>query len=166
LRYNPTKHHRRSIRLKDYDYAKPGGYFITLCTQNRDCLFGDVINDQMILNDAGKMVAQWVVELQNKFLDIRCHTSVVMPNHFHGIVINVGADRRVCPRGEHIGSPLHKIVQWFKTMTTNAYIRGVKNQDWKSFDKKLWQRNYWEHVIRNEKELNRIQNYIIENPLK
>ncbi|MGB9853103.1 MAG: transposase, partial [Candidatus Kapaibacteriota bacterium] len=63
------------------------------------------------------------------------------------------------------GSPLHKIVQWFKTMTTNEYIRNVKNNGWEPFDKKLWQRNYYEHIIRNEKELNKIREYIINNPL-
>ena len=68
-------------------------------------------------------------------------------------------------RGEHIGSPLHKIVQWFKTMTTNDYINHVKNNNWKPFNKKLWQRNYYEHIIRNEIELNKIRQYIINNPL-
>ena len=68
--------------------------------------------------------------------------------------------------GEHIGSPLHLVVQWFKTMTTNEYIRGVKNLDWEPFHGKLWQRNYWEHIIRNEQSYQRISNYIINNPAK
>jgi len=66
--------------------------------------------------------------------------------------------------GEHIGSPLHRVVQWFKTMTTNHYIRGVKQHNWKQFNGKLWQRNYWEHIIRNEKSYHNISNYIINNP--
>ena len=87
---------------------------------------------------------------------------MVMPNHFHGIVQNVGsvgADLRVCPdtnndhinpiEGEHAGSPLHRVVQWFKTITTNEYIRGVKTLGWQPFNGKLWQRNYYEHIIRN-----------------
>ena len=100
-----------------------------------------------------------------------------MPNHFHGIIqiINthtVGADLRVCPdktdehkkgehgadkykeKGEHTGSPLHTMIQWFKTMTTNEYIRNVKNNHWAPFNKKLWQRNYYDRMIRNEIELN------------
>ncbi len=95
-----------------------------------------------------------------------------MPNHIHGIIQItqiVGADLRVCPnnnQGEHIGSPLHKMVQWFKTMTTNEYIRNVKNNNWPPFNSKLWQRNYYEHIIRNERELNKIREYIIHNPLK
>jgi hypothetical protein len=109
-----------------------------------------------------------------------------MPNHFHGIIqINntntapVGTDLRVCPdnrvchdnagdhkKGEHTGSPLHRMVQWFKTMSTNDYIRNVKNNNWTPFNKKLWQRNYYEHIIRNEKSYLRISEYIRTNPLK
>ena len=84
----------------------------------------------------------------------------------------VGADPRVCPQkekeGEHMDSPLPMIghiVQWFKTMTTNEYINGVKKKGWKSFGKRFWQRNYYEHIIRNENELNQIHQYIIDNPL-
>ena len=108
--YNPDIHHRRSIRLKGYDYSQAGLYFITICTQNRACLFGEIrrgehigsSNNAMILNDAGKMVEHWYYELQNKFHDIKCHEMVVMPNHFHCIIENVGmvpvgADLRVCP---------------------------------------------------------------------
>ncbi len=108
---------------------------------------------------------------------------VVMPNHFHCIIENVGADLRVCPDaenvgadlrvcpntenlGEHVGSPLHTVVQWFKTMTTNEYIGGVKNLGWQPFDGKVWQRNYWENIIRNEEAYNNISNYIKNNPAK
>jgi REP element-mobilizing transposase RayT len=97
-----------------------------------------------------------------------------MPNHIHGIIFIVGADLRVCPdknnddikKGEHIGSPLHHIIQWFKTMTTNKYIACVNQYDWLRFNGKLWQRNYYEHIIRNETELNNIREYIRYNPLK
>ena len=132
----------------------------------------------MILNDAGTMVEKWYNELENKFPDIRCHEMIVMPNHFHCIIQNVGmsvgADQRVCPNtsisdnieGEHVGSPLHRVVQWFKTMTTNEYIRGVKTLGWQPFNRKLWQRNYWEHIIRNEQSYQTISQYIINNPAK
>jgi len=130
VNYDPKIHHRKSIRLKGYDYSRSGLYFITICTQNREYLFGEIA---------------------------------------------VGADLRVCPNnattgetttGEHVGSPLHCVVQWFKTMTTNEYIRGVKNNGWQRFDGKLWQRNYWEHIIRDENECRRIAEYIINNPKK
>lgn len=137
-------------------------------------------NAQMILNDAGKMVEKWYYELENKFHDIKCHEMVVMPNHFHCIIENVGttisagADLRACPGinddpdnnilGEHTGSPLHRVVQWFKTMTTNHYIRGVKQNNWERFNGKIWQRNYWEHIIRTENDYQRIAQYIMNNP--
>ena len=182
--YNPNKHHRKSIRLIGYDYSQAGLYFITICCQNKLHLFGNVINKQMILNDAGKMIEKWFNELQNKFPDIKCHEMVVMPNHIHFIIENigsVGADLRVCPNdsnisktekrvseilGEHAGSPLHRVLQWFKTMSTNEYIRGVKNNNWIPFDGKLWQRNYWEHIIRNDQSYQKISDYIINNPSK
>lgn len=96
-RYDPQQHHRRSIRLKGYDYSQPGGYYVTIVTQNRDCLFGNVVEGEMVLNDAGRMIKKWYFELENKFPDILCDEYIIMPNHFHTIIINVGADLRVCP---------------------------------------------------------------------
>lgn len=176
----PVKQRRKSIRLKDYDYSRDGYYFVTICTQNRESFFGNISNEKMILNDAGTMVAKWYHEMQKKFPDIKCDEHIVMPNHFHAIILNVGADLCVCPKpdthpdasqGEHIGSPLQRsplptIVQWFKTMTTNEYIRGVKQHNWPPFPGKLWQRNYYERIIRDENELNRIRHYIHYNHLK
>ena len=192
--YDPQKHDRRSIRLRGYDYSQAGAYFVTICTQNRACLFGEITGGKMILNDAGRMVEKWYHELSNKFPDIQCDEYVVMPDHFHCIIVNVGlrsgtegecargghtsgerargehargghtSDERT--RGEHAGSPLPGVVQWFKTMTTNEYIRGVKQWGWPRFDGKLWQRNYWDHIVRNENDLRRIRKYIIDNPAK
>ncbi|PXF56977.1 MAG: hypothetical protein C4B58_11525 [Deltaproteobacteria bacterium] len=166
--YNPDIHHRRSIRLKGYDYSQTGAYFVTICTQNRECLFGKIVDKEMILNDPGRMVEKWYRELENKFADIVCDQCTIMPNHIHFVIqTGVGADLRVCPdTGEHIGSPLHTVIQWFKTMTTNEYIRGVKQNGWSTFPGKLWQRNYYEHIVRNENELNRIREYIVNNPLQ
>ncbi len=124
------------------------------------------------------MIEKWWAELPNKFPTIQTDEYVVMPNHFHGIVFitttdDVGANLRVRPnlrgrpnQGAHKGAPLPKIVQWFKTMTTNEYIRGVKQHGWSPFPGKLWQRNYYEHIVQNENELDRIRRYIAENPLK
>ncbi len=179
--YDPQKHHRRSIRLKGYDYSQQGAYFITICTKDRHCYFGDIADSKMVLNDAGTMINRWVKELPNKFPDIDCDVFQVMPNHFHAIVINhghpVGADPRVGPNGipnkpisnpqildEHKGSPLYRVIQWFKTMTTNEYIRGVRNAGWPEFYGKLWQRNYWEHIIRDQRSFDHITQYIINNP--
>ena len=176
MKYDPNNHRRRSIRLEGYDYSQAGFYFVTICTQKRLHLFGEIIDGEMVLNDAGLMVKKWYMELDNKFHDIKPNQMIIMPNHIHFIAQNVGADLRVCPdpdqkgehsqKGEHVGSPLPVVVQWFKTMTTNEYIRGVKTKNWQRFDGKLWQRNYWEHIVRNEKEYNNIAQYIIDNPAK
>jgi len=174
MRYNPDIYHRRSIRLKGYDYSQRGYYFVTVCTKRRWCLFGEIEKDRTILNDAGKMIGRWWNELKNKYANIEIDEYVVMPNHCHGIINivgSVGADQRVCPNnmGEHAGSPLqgrpiYEMIQWFKTMTTNEYIRNVKQNRWEPFDGKLWQRNYYEQIVRDEISLRRVREYIINNP--
>ncbi len=176
MKYNPDIHHRRFLRLKGYDYSQAGFYFITICAKNRMCLFGEIENGEMAINNAGHMLHKWWNELNHKYRNIELHEQIVMPNHFHGIIqikSTVGADLCVCPHdtrqkieGEHTGSPLHAMIQWYKTMTTNEYIRGVKNNNWQPFNKKIWQRNYYEHIIRDEKSYHQISEYIQTNPLK
>lgn len=164
---------RKAIRLKQLDYSQPGAYFVTVCVQGRGCLFGAVRDDQLIANAAGRMVEDWWSKLPSKFPEVEVDLHVVMPNHFHGIVVVVGADPCVRPGpithptpGAHMGAPLPTIVQWFKTMTTNSYIRGVKQSGWEPFPGKLWQRSYYEHIIRDERELNLIREYVLNNPLQ
>ncbi len=213
MTYNPQIHHRRSIRLKGYDYSKKGFYFITMCVQKRKNLFGkfDSVGaalggcPNMMLNDAGIMVERWYRELENKYPDKQCHQMIIMPNHIHYIIENLNVGIQIDQMDgmdgmdAHVGAPPHgrplikhqtnindndsknekygfqnikynatigDLVDWFKTMTTNEYIRGVKQFDWPRFDGKLWQRNYYEHIIRSTGELNRIANYIINNPAK
>ena len=125
---NPAKHHRRSIRLKGYDYSKAGLYFITINTQNRACLFGTIENGEMILNDAGMMV-------ENEWLKLS------------------GTGKTV---GDMVGA--------FESITMVEYIRGVKTNNWQLFNKKLWQCNYHEHIIRNEQSYIKISEYIVNNP--
>lgn len=168
---------RKNIRLRNYDYSQAGLYFVTICLNERECLFGEIIQNKQVLNDIGLMIKGYYHELEKKFSGVKCGEYVIMPNHFHCIIhiendccnfYDVGVDLCVNPtkKGEHIGAPLHKIVQWFKTMTTNEYIKGVKTKNWKPFNKRLWQRNYYEHVIRNEKSYIEICEYIQNNPLK
>ena len=95
--YKPKIHHRRSIRIKEYDYSQAGLYFLTICYQNRVCVFGNIINGEMILNDAGKMIEKQYFELENKFPDIRCQEMIAMPNHFHSIIQNVCVNLGVRP---------------------------------------------------------------------
>lgn len=171
---------RKTIRLKGYDYSRAGLYFITICIQDRLCLFGKIENESMILNDAGNMVNQWWNELKNKYNFIELHEQIIMPNHFHGIIqilstdtsvqahrsVNGQTHRSVNGQTHRSAPTVNSIVQWFKTMTTNGYIRGVKNYGWPRFHKKLWQRNYYEHIIRNETSYLQVSEYIQTNPLK
>jgi REP element-mobilizing transposase RayT len=148
---------RVKLRLKHYDYAQQGLYFITICYHQKKCLFGSISQEKMHLNDAGLMIEKWYKELENKFPTMLGNTMIVMPNHFH-CIIEI--------KGVHTGSPLHEIIQWFKTMTTNEYIRNVKTKNWARFNDKLWQRNYHEHVIRNNDSHQKIIYYIQYNPAK
>jgi putative transposase len=165
---------RRSPRLKEHDYAQPGAYFVTIVAQNRACLFGDVIEGTIQLSPAGEVIKHWWRELKNRFAAVEMDEFVMMPNHLHGIIVisdpTVGAHRRVGPvnagAGAHMGTPLPRIVQWFKTMTTNEYIKGVKELGWPPFRRQLWQRSYYDHIVRTEASLNRIRRYIIENPAR
>ena len=176
MKYNPEKHHRRSIRLKGYDYSQPGWYFVTVVAQNRDCLFGEIADGEMLLNEIGIIVRDEWIKTAEIRPEIRLDEYIIMPNHIHGIIIIVDDNRRhATGRGDPRGTPtrpvaptikpgpkpksIGSIMAGFKSAVTkrvNAY-RGAPGQ-------KLWQRNYWEHIIRNEIELNRIRNYIINNP--
>ena len=160
--YNPNIHHRHSIRLKDFDYATPGLYFVTICSQNREMLFGIIRAGRLFLNEAGRMVERWYWETESKYSTVRCREMVVMPNHFHCIWEILGVDKNDFDPSVSLSS----IVQWFKTMTTNEYIRGVKQLGWPSFKGRLWQRNYYEHIIRDEESYRAIANYIITNPIR
>ena len=154
MKNQPLQQRRRSIRLKGFDYGEPGAYFVTIVTHDRSCLFGEIVDDQMELNSAGEAVTRWWSQLTRKFTTVETDEFIVMPNHCHGIIVitDLSRGRPMCrpseyPRaGAHIGAPLPRIMQWFKTMTTNEYIRGVKTLNWPGFRGQLWQRNYYEHV--------------------
>ena len=108
------------------------------------------------------MVEEWILKLEQKYPNLQIDTYVVMPDHVHILLHNPGFEPT--ETGDHMGSPLRQIVTWFKTMTTNAYIRGVKKGEYRSFAGSLWQRNYYEHVVRNARDLDELRQYIIENP--
>ncbi len=154
MSYSVIDFHRRSIRLKNYDYSQPGMYFITICTQHRLCLFGDVVNKEMHLNNAGIMVADIWIKLIDKFKLISLFDYILMPNHLHALI-------QINNEG---GESISQIMQYFKSFSSLQYIAGVKKYSWKNFPGKLWQRNYYEHVVRNIDVLEKIQQYIIFNP--
>lgn len=152
MKYNPAIHHRRSIRLRGYDYTQVGAYFVTICTQNRECSLGEIVNGEMRLNDAGWMVvAQWCA-MGQRFPDIALGDYVVMPNHIHGIVTIVASQNPT----SHAPT-LGEVVRAFKAVAT----RGVRQSVASGFG---WQRNYYEHIIRDEVDLSRICEYIGNNP--
>ncbi|MDI9311557.1 MAG: hypothetical protein QM535_15190, partial [Limnohabitans sp.] len=136
--YNPHIHHRKSIRLKGFDYSQAGLYFVTICCQNRIYRFGDVNNGNMILNEAGVMVKNWYYEIENKFPDIVCHDMIIMPNHFHCIVENVGtvgavgavgADLRVCPNNPVDNDDVNNVIGVIIKGEHNQNIKGEHNQN-------------------------------------
>ncbi len=234
--YDPDRHHRRSIRLQGYDYARAGAYFVTIVAQHRECLFGTITDGTMHANDAGRMVEFVWNDLVFHHPDTETLAHMVMPNHFHGIVmltndvqdgpfvkdVDWRSEHEVRPRsplGEHKVRPytndrrpsaehpppspdqhhghsecvngtdarrgepcvrpsrpnhptgttegsLARLVQRFKSTTTHRYIRGVKKHNWPSFPGRLWQRNYYERVIRRDEELLSIHQYILDNPAR
>ena len=127
---------------------------MTIDIQNRDPLFGNIVNGEKFLNDAGKMIDDQWKALRERFPSVDLDTYQIMPDHFHGIIVVALDDEK--PLGEIIGA--------FKSITMHEYIKGVENQNWQRFSKHLWQRNYYEHVIRDENDLNRIRKYIQLNP--
>ncbi len=210
----PT-HQRRSLRLRAYDYTGAGAYFVTICTQRHACLFGRILEGEMHLNDAGRMIQTVWAEIPAFYPGVDVDQFAVMPNHVHGIIVLAGGtpdgrtrDRGVAcdgqargpaptgiggdaggavlrngaaisvpvgaaPRGRPMDGgatekarpmSLADVVHRFKTMTTRRYADGVKHRGWPAFAGRLWQRNYYEHVIRDDDPLDRIRQYILDNP--
>jgi len=167
MTYNPEKHHRRSIRLKGYDYSQAGAYYVTICTQNRACLFGDIVGGEMRLNDTGKIVADSWLWLASQYDYVELDEWVVMPNHIHGIIIvndcrgdsHCRGDSRIAPTEKR--KPIGRLIGAFKTVSTKHIniMRGTPGIP-------VWQRNYYEHIIRNDTSLNRIRAYIVNNPIQ
>jgi REP element-mobilizing transposase RayT len=219
---------RKVMRLRNYDYACEGLYFLTVCVQHHKSLFGQVQacvdlehSATMVLNEAGCMVERWYWEIERKFPDKRCHQMVVMPNHVHCIIENLRQEEVACgeeklfrgeekvahigatlrtgdetdtrkgataregeEKGAHIGAPIRTgeeierygidnkiwgasmsgVMDWFKTMTTNEYIRGVYRYGWGRFDNRLWLRSFYDHIVRNDADYLRIVDYIENNP--
>jgi putative transposase len=195
--YDSETHHRSSARLKTFDYTSNAAYFITVCANVRTNMFGEIVNGEMRLNDAGKMIQQKWLEMPASFPTLILDEFIVMPDHVH-MIVGLDAsegEHRVRPyggenvrRGDLHDRPadatiprdtnghrhptgtkpdsLGRILQLFKTVTTQAYIRGVHEQSWMPFEKRLWQRNYWDRVIRDDRELEETRKYVLENPVR
>ena len=183
MKFDPDKHARRSIRLGGYDYTKVGTYFVTVCVYQRQCLLGDVVNGNMLLNEYGDIVRACWDEIQANFPNAKLDAFVVMPNHVHGIIVlqrAVNATQILCRGaaccaptkspmttvtartiGKIVPGSLPATIRSFKSATTKRIneIRGTSGLP-------VWQRNYYEHIIRNEADLNRAREYISMNPLR
>lgn len=177
MKFNPDIHHRRSIRLQEYDYNRAGAYFLTICTFQRECLFGEVIDCEMRLNGFGEIVREEWLNTAKMRPNVDLDAYVTMPNHFHAVIFmnqDIGAH---CMRPDsdakddsraHSSAPLRR-----QFGSIGSIIAGFKSAVTKSINTlrdnpgcPVWQRNYYEHVIRNDADLTNIRQYIANNPLK
>ena len=166
---------RKHLRLQGYDYSQNGAYFITICVHDKLHLFGEVIDSTMQLNKAGKLLETQWLEIPDRFSYVRLDQYVVMPNHFHAILFldasipsddGLGSSMFIQSKDSiSSNSTISDIVGAFKSLFAYEYIKNVKNLNWKAFNKKLWQRSYYEHVIRDDLSLHKIREYIINNPI-
>lgn len=144
---------RKQMRMKGRDYSLRGDYFITIVTQDRICRFGEIVNGEMQLSGSGIMVRDCYESLQNTFGDVCCLDYVIMPNHIH-FILRLLSDN----------NSLYEIIRQFKSRTTVEYIKGVNQKGWPRFDLRLWQKGYFDHIIRNQRAFDYIRNYIFVNP--
>lgn len=185
MTYDPEVHHRRSIRLRDYDYTTAGAYFVTACVQGKENLLGEIVEGEMVPNAAGGIIDKWWRNVPVHFHHVQLDGYVIMPNHFHGIIRIVGAGS---PRPEpghqsptishHAARPITPENQGGETPTLRAPTLGqivgyFKYQSTKGINclrdnpgVPVWQRNYYERTLRSEDELSGARRYIRENPMK
>ena len=156
---NSEKLHRQSIRLKNYDYSQAGAYFITICTHNRECILGDIADGEIRLNRLGETVKMVLLDLTQHYRHVEIDEFVIMPNHIHIIIILNEAGCKPAPTPNRHGVP--EIVRGFKTFSAR-HINQTRN----TLGIPVWQRNYYEHIIRNDGDLNQTRKYITQNPLQ
>ena len=215
MEYNPGVHHRRSIRLKGYDYSQEGIYFVTICIQDRKCLFGEITDGEMLLSALGTIAYREWMQTPEIRKNVELDAFVVMPNHIHGIIIinytteSISKGEMLSPddhskgemlspndhsKGEMLSPNDHRKGEmlspndhckgvcdtprpWKRlqspSQTIGAIVRGYKSSVTKKINELLntsgfvvWQRNYWEHIIRDDRSFNAISKYIINNPQK
>lgn len=152
-----SQYHRRSIRLKEYDYSQEGYYYVTLCTHNRQCIFGEIIEEQMQLNHLGQIAQQNWNKIPIYFPHIMLDEFIIMPNHVHGVLHLQKIQKKDSTLTQGISSTLGSVIRGFKSAVTQ-WARVNTNHE------QLWQRNYYEHIIRNENSLFAIREYIAANP--
>lgn len=195
MNLNPSLPHRRALRIPEFDYSQPGAYFVTIVAQDRKSIFGKAIDGEVVLNDVGKMVKEVIDQIPEHYLGVNVELFVIMPNHVHllfliydvaagprdgvvadprdGVVagpracqsdqIDDGQPRGVDPTKNKLSLP--EVVHRIKSLTTHRYSIGVMEKGWSRFENRLWQQNYYEHIIRNERDYQAIYEYILANPM-
>jgi len=167
LEHNERLIERRSIRLKEYDYSRTGAYFLTICTYRRQCLLGTMVDGRVILSSIGKIVVEEWLRSAEVRKEIELDAFVIMPNHLHAIVAIHRGERQIvseCLEAERRAMKAKTIGSFVSRFKAAATVRA--NELHGTPGKSIWQRNYYEHVIRSEKEQNRIREYIVNNPLR
>lgn len=164
MSYDPDRHDRRSIRLPDYDYRQPGGYFVTICTKDRVCLFGGVTKGRMYLNKRGRVAAEEWHHTAEVRQDVELDAFVVMPNHLRGIIVITRSRGTACRAptrkfGGPVSGSLSTIVRSYKSAVTRRI-----NRLWEPSGETIWQRGFFEHIIRGRRDPERIRRYIEVNP--
>ena len=161
MKFDPKIHHRRSVRLQGYDYSQAGAYFVTIVAWQREMLFGEIVNGEMILNDFGKIVSEKWQWLETQYEYVELGAWIIMPNHHHGILVihddSRGGSRPAPTPIKH--KPLGGLIGAFKTVSTKQ-INLMRDSE----GQVVWQRNYYERIIRNESEMDRVTRYIESNP--
>lgn len=151
-------YNRQSYRFNQYDYSQQGLYFITICTNDRVCIFGSINNDEMYLSDIGKIVKDCWLKIETFHPYVVLHDFVIMPNHIHGVIQIVQETVTIKKEGfESTSKTIGSIIRGFKSGVSCTVIKsvGIKN---------IWQRNYYDRIIRDYNEYQNVTNYIINNP--
>jgi REP element-mobilizing transposase RayT len=182
--YNSHIHHRRSVRLKGYDYSQEGLYFVTICCQDKICRFGKIVDGEMVLNENGKIAYDEWIKLEERYLQAAFDVFQIMPNHIHGIIAinDVGATLAVAPLAvtqngaiddnivfaeratARVAPTVGNIVGAYKSLVMTKCLELYKSKNEQMG--KFWQRSYYEHIIRNEKACHHICDYILYNPIQ
>ena len=160
------KYHRKSIRLTGYDYTQNGAYFITICTYKKQCWFGNIVDGKMQSNYLGKIVLNFWQALPNRFFNLKIDTFIIMPNHLHGILIlenlaHASENHNAEQFGKPIAGSIPTVIRSFKSAVTKR-INTMRSGTYPP----IWQRNYYESIIRNEAVLDAVRAYINNNPLQ
>ena len=158
MELTPQDFNRKSIRLKDYNYSTAGNYFITIVVNERKHLLGLMANERVLLNDAGRMVEDYLKRIPQIHTNASVTDHVIMPNHIH-LILHLDGDLN-----HETGNHVFEVMRRMKSQTTLQYMHGVREHHWQPFHRHLWQRNYFEHIIRNQRSFDYIRGYIIDNP--